>query len=141
LANDPTVHQPTPAVKSAENPSPGNRSRRHRSKTPPARNLHTAPSSGEDSPAARKNQRDAILQILLAARGQWVPLSQLSACAYWWGPRLFELRASGFEIESADVDGPGTRFRLVPGVALNVAATDAPAFPEFGSLTPERYPD
>jgi hypothetical protein len=135
LANDRTL--PLSDVKSTH----GSRSRRHRTS-----------SSGV---TRKKNQRDAILRILILARGTWVPLSAIAACAHFWGPRIFELKQLGFRIESKGLGEPDSWFRLEsrptgknesgdakPGADLNSSVTTTPAFPEFGNLTADgRYPD
>lgn len=120
--------QPPPRTPSSENP-PLSRSRRHRTL-----------SSG----IAKKKERDAILALLLA-RGEWVPLAAISACAHFWGPRIHELRQLGFRIQSKGLGKPDTWFRLEPGAKpnadLNSSVTATPGFPEFGRLSPERYGD
>jgi hypothetical protein len=124
LANDKTVYPPASDVK----PTHGSRSRRHRT-----------PSSGS---AQKRNQRDAILRLLIVARGEWVPVSAISACAHFWGPRIFELRQLGFRIQSKGLGEPDSWFRLEPGADTNSSVTTTPAFPEFGKLAASRrYPD
>jgi hypothetical protein len=65
----------------------------------------------------RKTQRDAILGLLLSARGGWVELPEIMRLAAQYGARIFELRRLGFHIENRIRDVDGTRhswFRLVP---------------------------
>jgi hypothetical protein len=64
----------------------------------------TAHSSADSS---RATQRGRILQLLIAARGAWVPLPEIAACAAQYNARIFELRRLGFRIESQvrKVDG------------------------------------
>ncbi len=100
---------------------------------------------------SRHHQRAAILSVLAAAKGAWVPLAEVASCSEFWGVRIHELRQVGLKIQSKGIGGSRTFFRLdcgaeksvesEPGVALNTATTDAPAFPEFGAIAPERYPD
>jgi hypothetical protein len=46
----------------------------------------------------RKTQRSAILKLLIAARGQDVPLPKIADCAKQYNARLFELLRLGFRI-------------------------------------------
>jgi hypothetical protein len=138
LANDRTLHAPIPICQiDADNPSLS-RSRRQRT------------SSGA---ILKKNQRDAILRLLIVARGAWVPLPAIAACARFWGPRIHELRQLGFRIQSKGLGETDSWFRLEPTSGKNSsgdANPDAdlnspavtPAFPEFWNLTADgRYPD
>lgn len=64
-----------------------------------------------------KTQRDRILGLLVSARGGWVPLPEIAACAMQYGARIFELRGLGFKIENKVSDIGGVKhswFRLLP---------------------------
>ncbi len=66
-----------------------------------------------------KTQRGEILALLIKARGDWVPLPQILACAAQYNARVFELRRLGFDIENRTETDPQTGarhswFRLVP---------------------------
>jgi hypothetical protein len=50
--------------------------------------------------ADRKTQRARILGLLIDARGQWVALPEIMACAAQYNARIFELRRLGFDIEN-----------------------------------------
>jgi hypothetical protein len=67
-------------------------------------------------------QRAAILRILLEAKGAWVPLPRITACAAQYNARIFELRRLGWIIENrAETQPDGERhtwFRLT-GKKLN----------------------
>lgn len=96
----------------------------------------------------RQNERSDILALLIAARGEWVPLGNISACAVFWAARIHELRRLGFRILNEarrDVEGKQRAwFRLETGptVVQKAEATDTPSFPELGCLEPaRRYPD
>ena len=101
---------------------------------------------------SRATQRGRIIELLIAARGDWVPLPKIQACAAQYNARVFELRRLGFRIVNKTRDVNGQRhsfFRLVsrpatPTIPQKTAAVTATAggggsFPEFGSLAPERY--
>jgi hypothetical protein len=66
-----------------------------------------------------KTQSAAILRLLIEARGAWVPLPQIIACAAQYSARVCELRKQGFRIENRTERQPdGARhswFRLVRG--------------------------
>jgi hypothetical protein len=67
--------------------------------------------------SARKTQRDRILGLLVLARGGWVGLPEIAACACQYGARLWELRKLGFAIENKIRNVGGVRhswFRLIP---------------------------
>jgi hypothetical protein len=100
----------------------------------------------------RKTQRSAILKLLIAAHGQEVPLPRIADLAAQYNARLFELRRQGFRIinRTRTIDGvKHSWFRLEIGLAEDtpctsesLATTTPPeTFPQFGSLSPERYPD
>jgi hypothetical protein len=63
-----------------------------------------------------KTQRAAILRLLIDARGNWVPLPEIMACAAQYNSRVFELRRLGFNIENRTECIDGVRhswFRLI----------------------------
>ena len=101
---------------------------------------------------SRATQRGQILELLTAARGDWVPLPKVQACAAQYNARVFELRRLGFRITNRTREVNGHRhsfFRLVsrPATPATPQKTDVVtataggggSFPEFGSLAPERY--
>jgi hypothetical protein len=62
-----------------------------------------------------KTQRARILRLLIDARGGWVPLPQIIACAAQYNARIFELRRMGYSIENRTDRVDGVRhswFRL-----------------------------
>jgi hypothetical protein len=110
-------------------------------------------------------QRTRILERLISARGDWVPLPEITACAAQYNARIFELRRLGFQIENRTKEINGVRhswFRLInqpsavsekqsPGAsrlekarewlktARGEQETEATL---FGNVAPEgRYPD
>jgi hypothetical protein len=96
----------------------------------------------------RATQRGRILELLIAARGEWVPLPRIAGRAAQYNARIFELRRLGFRIANRTKDVNGTRpswFRLEsdlrqakPRELFSSASAATPAsFPEFGSLAPE----
>jgi hypothetical protein len=100
--------------------SPKRRRKAHYAKAPVVlANVARAPIS--DSTAARKRERGSILRLLLAARGQWVPLSKISACAKFWGVCVHELRVMGFRIESRNVEERAGSLRLLVGIDAHLA--------------------
>lgn len=58
------------------------------------------PRSVNHVPPQSKTQRAAILRLLIEARGAWVPLPEIMACAAQYNARIFELRKQGFAIEN-----------------------------------------
>jgi|SRR5579863_3057480 len=65
---------------------------------------------------SRKTQRSRILRLLIDARGAWIPLPEIMACAAQYNARIFELRRLGFKIENRTEEIDGARhswFRLV----------------------------
>jgi hypothetical protein len=67
-------------------------------------------------PPSSNTQRAAILRLLIDARGGWVPLPKIIACAAQYNARIFELRRTGFEIENKTEDIDGVKhswFRLL----------------------------
>ena len=100
--------------------------------------------------SSRATQRGQILALLIATRGNWVPLPKVQACAAQYNARIFELRRLGFRIANKTRDVNGQRhsfFRLVSRPATPtlptkkdlVTPTTSGSFPEFGSLAPESY--
>ena len=64
----------------------------------------------------RKTQRARILRVLIEARGAWVPLPEIMACAAQYNARIFELRSRGIVIENRTKKAAGVRnswFRIV----------------------------
>jgi hypothetical protein len=101
------------------------------------------------SSATRGSQRSQILGLLIAARGDWVPLLTIRDCAVQYNARIFELRRLGFRIENKIREVDGVRrswFRLQsPPPVVNDSQTEvtpgaaANSFPEFGKLAKESY--
>lgn len=100
---------------------------------------------------SRRNQQHKILELLAAARGNWVPLPQMLALKIsQFGARILELRREGHIIRNKTEHKDGqvlSWYRLEPtlgcsGVkAERISSLSPPArsFPEFGNLAPERY--
>ena len=70
----------------------------------------------------RKTQEAIILELLIRACGEWVPLPQILAIAAQYNARLYALRRVGYRIENRTELAGGRRlswFRLVlqPGGA------------------------
>lgn len=66
-------------------------------------------------PLQSKTQRAEILRLLIDARGAWVPLPEIMACAAQYNARIFELRKN-FNIENRTETVDGVRhswFRLI----------------------------
>lgn len=49
-------------------------------------------------------QRDRLLALLVRARGAWVPLPEITACAAQYQARLLELRRLGFHISRPRIE-------------------------------------
>lgn len=67
-----------------------------------------------------KTQRGEILALLVKARGEWVPLPEIMACAAQYNARVFELRRLGFNIENRTETVNSERrswFRLLPSTS------------------------
>jgi hypothetical protein len=47
-----------------------------------------------------KTQRSRILRLLIDARGEWVPLPEIMACAAQYNARVYELRRLGFDVKN-----------------------------------------
>ncbi len=103
---------------------------------------------------SRATQRDQILELLLGARGDWVPLPRIMQCAAQYNTRIHELRRMGFSIpppRTKTVAGKKhTWYCIELGEKAALAADRDPepitvstpnTFPQFGELAPERYPD
>jgi hypothetical protein len=74
------------------------------------------PRNVRNRPLQSKTQCAAILRALLAARGAWVPLPEIMACAAQYNARVFDLRRMGLNIENRTECVDGVRhswFRLV----------------------------
>lgn len=96
----------------------------------------------------RTTQRGHILKLLMAARGGWVALPEIAACAAQYNARIFELRRLGFSIENRRERVKGelhTWFRLAPTPPPKpvppalAAAQSGFLFPDFEHAP--RYPD
>jgi hypothetical protein len=98
---------------------------------------------------SRSTQRGKILDVLISARGDWVPLPKITACAAQYNARIFELRRMGFVIRNRTREVGGVRhswFRLEPGPSEallaqleSTPAAATPSFPTFGNLAKESY--
>ena len=86
-------------------------------------------------------QRNAILQLLSCAQGDWVPLPRISGCAAQYNARIYELRRLGFRIVNRTEELNGVRhswFRLESYPALPAAVPSSrrtgtlPLFAEGG---------
>lgn len=78
----------------------------------------------------RKTQREAILGLLVSARGGWIELPEIMRLAAQYGARIFELRRLGFKIENKVSDIGGVRhswFRLIPCAVRETSKRDAAA--------------
>jgi hypothetical protein len=67
---------------------------------------------------SRVTQRGKILELLIAARGDWVSLPKIADCAAQYNARIFELRRLGLRIENRTKEVDGVRhswFRLLRG--------------------------
>jgi hypothetical protein len=67
---------------------------------------------------SRSTQRGRILQLLIATRGDWVPLPTIADCAAQYNARIHELRRLGFLIENRTKRIDGVKhswFRLARG--------------------------
>jgi hypothetical protein len=83
---------------------------------------------GSTAADSRATQRGRILKLLIEARGGWVPLPEISACAAQYNARIFEIRRLGFRIENRTREVAGVRhssFRLVSGPAQAATFPDA----------------
>jgi hypothetical protein len=70
-----------------------------------------------------KTQRARILRLLIDARGDWVPLPEIMACAAQYNARILELRRLGFNVENRTERTDGARHSWFRLIAL------PPAFP------------
>ena len=99
-------------------------------------------------------QRECILERLIDARGGWVPLPKIAACAAQYDARIHELRRMGFQIPAPRIETvngqrhtwyplelnarPIVRTRKDPSTLVDRPST----FPEFGDLARgSGYPD
>jgi hypothetical protein len=81
---------------------------------------------------SRAIQRSRILDLLIAARGEWVPLPKIADIAAQYNARIYELRRLGFRIKNRTQDLNGTRhswFRLEPGLIPPTSTRDVHAIP------------
>ena len=96
---------------------------------------------------SRHSQRGRILQLLIDAHYDWVPLPELMARAAQYNSRILELRRLGFRIENRTELRDGKKhswFRLRPGTdtlippAVPTLAIEPPPEPGdlFGDLMP-----
>ncbi len=79
--------------------------------------------------SARRNQRQQILNMLIAARGGEVPSYELAKCALQYCARISELRAQGFRITSRTERHAGVVhgfFRLEMGMRVQPAGSSSP---------------
>jgi hypothetical protein len=102
---------------------------------------------------SRTTQCTRILELLIAARGEWVPLPTIANQAKQYNARIHSLRGQGYRIANRTklVNGakhswyrlePKTPSGTGPQEQVPAALTVAHSFPEFGSLKPERrHPD
>jgi len=90
-----------------------------------------ASSNKIQAPESANTQRGRILNLLISARGGWVPSPDIAACAQQYNARLFELRRLNFQIENRVAEQNGARlswFRLVASPAQAEPSTP-PAVP------------
>jgi hypothetical protein len=81
--------------------------------------------SARPTPPSSATQRGRILNLLISARGGWVPLPEIAACAAQYNARIFELRRLNFQIENRTKEIDSVRqswFRLVPTSSTPPAA-------------------
>lgn len=101
---------------------------------------------------SRATQCGRILELLIAARGDWVSLPKITECAAQYNARIFELRRLGFRITNRTREMSGQRhswFRLEsipadgrsPQEIETLTVATPSSFPEFGNLARERYGD
>src|SRR5258708_6493321 len=57
-------------------------------------------SPSHSAPENATTQRGRILGLLIDARGEWVPLPEILACAAQYNARVWELRRAGYVIEN-----------------------------------------
>jgi hypothetical protein len=73
------------------------------------------------APLNAKTQRARILRLLIEARGAWVPLPEIMACAAQYNARILELRRAGFNIPKPRIETVNgqkhTWYRLLPSPA------------------------
>ena len=97
----------------------------------------------DDSPANAKTQRGEILALLIKARGDWVPLPEIMACAAQYNARVFELRRLGFSVENRTDTIDGVRhswFRLAASKPETETAKLAGSGDWYGSSRPKVEP-
>lgn len=84
----------------------------------------------------RQRQQDAIHQLLLDARGGWVPLPELMKLAAQYNARIYSLRRDGHRIENRTEIVSGERyswFRLLPETGPATPLTSVPVGTEVSS--------
>jgi biotin operon repressor len=99
--------------------------------------------------SSRGTQCTRILDLLIAARGEWVPLPTIANQAKQYNARIHSLRGQGYRIANRTklVDGAKhSWYRLEPpsaswpsSEARKAAQPPLNTFPEFGSLARESY--
>jgi hypothetical protein len=117
-------------------------------------NTTTCWTPSQPIPDSRASQRGRILELLIAARGEWVASPQIAALALQYNSRLFELRRLGFRIENRTKEIAGVRhswFRLVsgppsdkptPSIESPIATTSHPqSIQREREDTPSLFPD
>jgi hypothetical protein len=70
------------------------------------------------APESSSTQRGRILGVLIAAKGDWVPLPRIAELAAQYNARIFECRRLGFKILNRTAERDGERrswFRLISG--------------------------
>jgi hypothetical protein len=122
---------------------------------------YSCPTKSSSTPkSSRPTQRGRIFELLIAAKGGWIPLPEIAGCATQYGARILELRRIGFRIENRIEQVDGVRrswFRLLPpgdpeperlakarewlrAARGEPTATNQGLFPEFGNFAPgSRY--
>jgi hypothetical protein len=81
-----------------------------------------------------------ILHLLIQARGAWVPLPEMMACAAQYNARVLELRRLGFNIENKTERVNSSRHSWFRLVAPPVAPASTPK-PEPAKPKPADIPD
>ena len=94
--------------------------------------------------ANRKSQEARILEMLIRARGAWIPAPELAAVSLQYNARVFALRRLGFAIENrVETTLGGNRhgfFRLCTGSPSRPASGGASMGPAPPSLDDEDTP-
>lgn len=77
-----------------------------------------------------KTQCAAILRLLIDARGAWVSLPEIMACAAQYNARIFSLRRMGFNVENRTETVNGVRhswFRLIAAAPISSFSAGKPS--------------